>query len=103
MRQRRPRTTLELNLGKDIKKGFLKYISNKRKTKDDVSLSVPKWRGDPGNRGCRGGRVPECLYLDQSVLDKTSPQGSLAQETGLKECWKEEYPLATLSFQGELD
>lgn len=84
---------MELNPGKDIKKSFFKYISYKRKTKDDVSLSVPKWRGDPGNRGCREGRVPECLSLHRSVLVKTSPEGSLAQEIRLKEYWKEDYPL----------
>lgn len=42
------------------------------------------------------------LPLHWSVLDKTTSQGSLAQETRPKECWKKDYPLARLLFQGQL-
>ena len=58
---RKAKVHLELNLARDVndnKKSFFKYISSKWKTwEDNVGLLLNK----VGDRGCREGRVTECL------------------------------------------
>lgn len=59
---RKAKAHLQLNVAKDVqdnKKGFLKYINNRKNQKDNVGPLVHG--GDPGNRGCREGRLIKCL------------------------------------------
>jgi len=58
---RNAKVHLELKVARDVKdnkKGFCKYITNKRKTRENVGLLL-NWC--PGDRGCREGRATECL------------------------------------------
>ncbi|XP_068856794.1 uncharacterized protein [Aphelocoma coerulescens] len=90
---RKAKAHLELNLGKDVKDfkmGFFKYIGNKRKTKDNM---------DPLLNGgetlvTEDAEKAELLnaFFALAFTDKTSPQGSLAQEIRVKESWKEDFP-----------
>jgi len=60
---RKANVHLELNLAgdvKDNKKGFFKYISSKQKSRDNVGLLLNEV-GALVTRGCREGRVTECL------------------------------------------
>ncbi|NWX33671.1 RTJK polymerase, partial [Notiomystis cincta] len=85
---------LELNLAKDIKdnkKGSFKYNNNKRKTKDNVGLLL-----NPGRTPVReDAEKAELLNTTFASVctDKTSPQGSLTQESRVKEWWEEDIPL----------
>lgn len=62
------KTPLELKLAKgvkDNKKGFFKYINNKRKTKDNVGLLLSGGR-DSGRPECREVKYTVfCLSLQQ--------------------------------------
>ncbi|KAJ7410616.1 hypothetical protein BTVI_53109 [Pitangus sulphuratus] len=100
---RKAKAHLDLNLAKDVKdnkKGFFKYISNKRKSKDNVSPLL------------NGGETPVTEDAEKSELlnttfalvctDKTSPQESLTQDTRVKECWKEDFPLVKEDWVREL-
>ncbi|TRZ08619.1 hypothetical protein HGM15179_018490 [Zosterops borbonicus] len=85
---------LELNLAKDVKakkKGFFKNINNKRKTKGNVG---PLLNGG-GTLVIEYAEKAELLNVFFSLVftDKTSHQESLAQETRVKEYWKEDFPL----------
>jgi len=59
---RKAKVHLELNLSRDVKdnkKSFFKYISSKRKTRDNVGPLLNKV--GVLVTGCREGRVTECL------------------------------------------
>lgn len=72
----------------DRKKGF-KYISNKRKTKDNVGL-LPNRGGNLVREDTEKMEYVSTIFASVSL---TNPQESLTQETRVKEYWKEEFLL----------